>query len=673
MHSTGVRVRKLRRDRGWSAQRLADECARYGPSSPTRGTIAKIESGVRKSVTTDELLVLARAFGVDPTELLDESAPETPVPTAAQPVTRRRGRLLVESLARAHQAALNRPLLDLSTPPAGPSVPSLAAGYIRPHGRVGTVEANADLANEAWWQDRPLYDDLETFFASYLASPRPTAVLTLVLGGPGSGKSVLAAMLAARLSGTGFVPILISLRHMPADAPIQVQIEHALLNITGERAAWPDFVRALGGLTPLILLDGVDELFQATGASQTDYLHHVAMFQRREVELGRPVAVVAFGRTVGFGRMSVPSGSAAVLLEPFDEAQIEAWIGAWNAANAEGFAEAGDQASLPPDISDLVRQPILLLIHVLATTGGEKGFSGSRAALYERFLRFFAERETSKFAPSIHKSDTERTVQATLRDLAIAALAMINRRKSWLEESELEEDLQALMPEMQDRPASASSRPPSGLAQRLIGAFFFIMSTSAELGGGQRMYTFTHPSFGDYLIASLLWDILDEASKQRSVSLSDSAEDDRPYAILSFAVLSQRPAVLEFLAELARGKTQYERKEATDTVLRLLRSAHRAAESGRYAAYRPLKLPITARIAAYTANLTLIAAHLTGGMRAQRLFEGEYEPVDRWHREVLLWRSQLPIEDMRSLTDTLRAEDDPAGLDVRITPRTTRS
>ena len=49
------RIRSLRSERRWSARQLADECARTGMSSLTRSTIAKIESGVRKSITVDEL------------------------------------------------------------------------------------------------------------------------------------------------------------------------------------------------------------------------------------------------------------------------------------------------------------------------------------------------------------------------------------------------------------------------------------------------------------------------------------------------------------------------------------------------------------------------------------------------------------------------------------------
>ncbi|MCW2917010.1 MAG: hypothetical protein JWN52_5078, partial [Actinomycetia bacterium] len=47
---------------------------------------------------------------------------------------------------------------------------------------------------------------------------------------------------------------------------------------------------------PVIMLDGFDELLQATGIGQTDYLEQVARFQEREGDQGRPVAVIVTSR-----------------------------------------------------------------------------------------------------------------------------------------------------------------------------------------------------------------------------------------------------------------------------------------------------------------------------------------------------------------------------------------
>lgn len=75
------RVRHLRRQRHWSAQQLADACAEAGMKTLSRGTIAKIESGVRKSVSAAEVQTLAKVLGVTPTELLapERERPDRPL------------------------------------------------------------------------------------------------------------------------------------------------------------------------------------------------------------------------------------------------------------------------------------------------------------------------------------------------------------------------------------------------------------------------------------------------------------------------------------------------------------------------------------------------------------------------------------------------------------------
>ncbi|ORV63466.1 helix-turn-helix domain-containing protein [Mycobacterium fragae] len=62
-------VRRLRRDRGRSAQWLADRTAELG-YTVTRPVIADLENGRRKYVTTAELVVLARALNTTPIALL---------------------------------------------------------------------------------------------------------------------------------------------------------------------------------------------------------------------------------------------------------------------------------------------------------------------------------------------------------------------------------------------------------------------------------------------------------------------------------------------------------------------------------------------------------------------------------------------------------------------------
>ncbi|WP_228001753.1 helix-turn-helix domain-containing protein [Nocardia australiensis] len=93
-HHVAYRVRRLRAQRGWSAQQLADRCG----DTLTRSTIAKIESGVRQTVKVEELEALAHAFGVDEAELL---SPPTPAEELSDAVTslRRSVELSTQQLA----------------------------------------------------------------------------------------------------------------------------------------------------------------------------------------------------------------------------------------------------------------------------------------------------------------------------------------------------------------------------------------------------------------------------------------------------------------------------------------------------------------------------------------------------------------------------------------------
>ena len=76
----GERVKALREERGWSAQKLANECARAGATSLSRSAIAKIEASLRR-LRTDEAVTLARVFGLALDDLLgpeaDDGSPHT--------------------------------------------------------------------------------------------------------------------------------------------------------------------------------------------------------------------------------------------------------------------------------------------------------------------------------------------------------------------------------------------------------------------------------------------------------------------------------------------------------------------------------------------------------------------------------------------------------------------
>ncbi|MFG1605667.1 NACHT domain-containing protein [Actinoplanes sp. NPDC049265] len=622
--STAERVRQLRKDRGWSAQRLAEECARYGPPWLSRGTIAKIESGIRKSVTTDDLTVLARAFGVEPTALLTETGSDLPALIAPQPITPDRGEMLVRSLALAHRAALSRPLVESSFLDDDVTVPTAKESYLEPRFRLGAGGADSAMASEQWWRELPLRDDISAFMAAWLALPSSTQAPLIVLGSPGAGKSMLTEVMAARLPAETYVSVVVKLRHVPPDGTIQDQIEHAIFADTGERTAWPDFSRAIAGKHPVILLDGLDEQLRATGFPRSRYLREVTDFQRREDALDRPVSVLVTCRTVAFERFRMPAETTAIRLEPFDDDRVRAWVDVWNRVNPHRRASA---EALLRSWPGLANEPLLLLLLAISAPA-----SGIRAEFYRRLLFAAARRETAK---SDTPNDSDRAVRSVQRDLAVVAFAMLNRRAGHVRHGDLEQDLRSLG-------SAASVTKP----EPVINTFFFTMEHPAPMGPA---YEFLHSSFAEYLVASHALEILDDVARQMLADRMFSVDPDDGYlrSLLSFATLSHWPGVTGFLTELTREWPADGRMTIRETLLALLRRApYRESQD---TDYRPVDAPITTRIANYTANLTLLLSCVGGGLSPDDLFPDAADPADRWEREVLFWRSQLPAEDVESL------------------------
>ncbi len=207
----------------------------------------------------------------------------------------------------------------------------------------------------------------------------------LVLGRPGAGKSVLTRILAARLSTTRFLPIRVPLRDADTSLRLQQQIEQAVLAATTEETTWPSLARSIDAV-PVIIFDGFDELLQATGVSQNDFLQMAAEFQQREREQGRAAAVIVTSRTSVADRATLPPETLLLRLQSFDEPRIRGWVDIWNEVNATHL-DAEDVLAH----RELAGQPLLLLMLALYDSDGNalrRGPAGRLATgeLYEQLL-----------------------------------------------------------------------------------------------------------------------------------------------------------------------------------------------------------------------------------------------------------------------------------------------
>ena len=571
------------------------------------------------------------------------------------------------ALWRAYQAPLTRPVLATRVAPEGLTVPLLGRAYVNPDFRVAANSLAEHLGEESTWADEPVRNDLAGFLAGYLTSPGATKAPLIVLGQPGSGKSVLTQMMAARLPADQFLVVRVVLRDVAADEEVQTQIEHGVHTVTGESLAWPDLARTAGDALPVVLLDGFDELLQATGVSQADYLKKVAEFQDREATQGRPVAVVVTSRIAVADRALPAAGMVVIRLEPFREAQVGEWLQMWNQANAEGFARRGLQP-LPLHAvlahAELAAQPLLLTMLAVFDADGNDlqnlGEALKTSDLYDRLLTRFAEREVDRTGAPLTLDQLDHAVEHELLRLSLAAFAMFNRGRQWITEAELDLDLAALFSQPGSLSRATTLRAPLSVAQITLGRFFFIYEAQATRDKARlRTYEFLHATFGEYLVARLVAQELGDLARTARPAVTRRAappDDAFLYALLSFMPLTTRGTVISFLAERLEALPGDHRKILQSALLELFYDALSPRHDTRYSDYLPLELHVPARYAAYTANLVLMIVLAGGPVTCSSLFPHSRDAALEWRNLALLWRSQLRTEGWSGLVNTIAVE-----------------
>lgn len=571
------------------------------------------------------------------------------------------------TLRRAEALLLDAPILGVDEIGAGIAIPNLREAYVSADFRVAGLAAADEPMGEQWWQQHEVRSGLDMFLEGFLTAPKAVEVPILLLGLPGSGKSLLTKVLAAQLPAEDFLVVRVPLRDVPADADVQDQIEAAIRQATGERTMdWANVVRAAGPALPVVLLDGFDELLQATGLHQSDYLERVAHFQRREAALGRPLAIVVTSRTLVADQVRMTPGGIAIRLEPFSPVQTAQWLELWNSRNADYFHRHGllpltaEQAFVQPDLAS---QPLLLLMLALydAQDNAYQREAGTLAGfeLYERLLVRFARREVLKHEARLTEEDTAQAIEHEMLRLSIAAFGMFNRGQQWVTEDELGADFRVLLP----HPASLRTGLRAALSdtQRTLGRFFFIHRSEAFRDGARLLsYEFLHATFGEFLIARLvvseLQDLLAAERSDAQGARPSRADDSFLYALLSFAACAGRSPISAFLAEALRSLPTQDRNELRRLLLSLFHESLHERPASVYASYQPCVRSTPAAAAFFHANLLLVLLEVAREVSGEDLFPSAQDPVLAWKSTMLLLESQLNWEEWRSLADRLRLE-----------------
>ncbi|MBO4271429.1 NACHT domain-containing protein [Microbispora triticiradicis] len=591
-----------------------------------------------------------------------------------------------EDLVRRYRHQLDAPLAGVDAVPEAVTLPTLRQIYINPSYRsLPTRGRSADpdrWISEGSWQEEERRDDLWAFLMDHLVSTPAADVPLVVLGQPGAGKSLFTQVLAAELDPADFLVVRVELRAVPSDAEIQRQIEVAMNSLTGTTLSWPEFTAESGTAQPVILLDGFDELLQASGVSHYDFLERVQAFQRREAELDRPVAMIVTSRTAVADQVRYPEGTVVVRLENFDDDQVGRWLTTWNDANPA--------TSLTPEVAlaqgELCRQPLLLFMLALFHSGGGALTPGiGQAQLYERLFTRFAERDVGKLDDSLPDHERRRAVARELDRLSTVAFSMFNRGRQTVADKDLVADFAVLPIGGGSSYASGSIGTPSGelrraaaldVAQRLAGRFFFrLFVQQAQAVYGQqstrKTYEFLHASFGEFLVARWVVGEVRRLARRAREAADDPCppppDDSLLNALLSKAVISMREQrILGFVRDLLGGLDGEELAELRAVLCVLFRQCLRTRGRSVYDEYRPVELSAPAEYAVYSANLVLLLLLVSAAQNAAALPLNELyssasprSAEDRraaWRSATRLWHSQLTDNEWDSIVRVIRVD-----------------
>ncbi|MFG1678208.1 NACHT domain-containing protein [Micromonospora sp. NPDC049282] len=567
-----------------------------------------------------------------------------------------------KKLSRKYSSVLAQPIWR--TEVEGLAFPNVNEGFVSTDFRLSIAGDQSRPHQDGWWERQERRVDLATFLATYVADPASTKKPLIILGHPGAGKTLLSEVIASRLPTGSHTPIIVQLRRVDADADIHQQIESALESNVREHVSWGSFCRE-SPTTKVIIFDGLDELIQATGVTQTSYIEKIAKFQEDEWRDGHAMVPIITSRVLVMDRVRVPKHSMLVKLEHLSDEQVSHWVRRWNQSNTDSPRFRPLTAAELLHHGDLARQPLLLfLLAIYAAESKIESLASeelSGAELYRRLLDSFILRQVREKLQKteIGAAEIARRQAVLRRDLSLAAFAMFNRGKQSVSENDLGKDLHALAPTKQSH-IQADFSEPIDRANSTVAAFFFVhVSKSAEhdAARGRSNFEFLHATFGEYLVAEYTVDRLRDLSmdrdRLRERMFAQPLEDQEFRAILAHQPLLKRQAAAEFAKEIMSYPAS-KKADLRDTAIELFCNARDKKGYDLVEGYLPTPFDPICRLANYTANmatLAILAAH------PEAIPENLLSKNSTWHSTVNLWLAGLDTEGQESVLRGLNRDN----------------
>lgn len=511
-------------------------------------------------------------------ERLSEIIIELPLKNQEEKVKR-----IVTSLIEKYKSEIKKPIVDAQNQKEKLNYPSIEKAFIPQSFKILQYKVGEQLGREDTWFGQNVNKCMDSFWTQYYLSPYSLEHLLLILGEPGSGKSLLTKIICAQMSKEYNIVIRIPLREVDVEKDIE-QIVCEQIEKDGDASepvpTFKWFAECFVCNPITVIFDGYDEVLQTTGKVYRNLLNKLSKFQTECEERHRPIRVIVTSRKFLIDKADVPVGTTVMRLMEFDQQQKQRWIEIWNDHNEDVFEQADISPFLLPEnntsIDDLSKQPLLLLMLAVYDANIEekinslrKAKSLNRTKLYDELLCRFIKRELKKgargeetFFEELDVKEQSYKINAEMKRLGIVALGMFNRCKLSLQMTELQQDLE----DMDARQVKLTSN--SGMlssAELLGGSFFFIHKVESGEGEHDRrkiIFEFMHKTFYEFLLADLilknLVDVIDGLNELRHSRiqsnyqnvLNDPAQLDKQYYIaLMYTDLCREPEVLNMMAE----------------------------------------------------------------------------------------------------------------------------
>lgn len=392
-------------------------------------------------------------------------------------------------------------------------------------------------------------NDIGSILLKAIIDPHSSTSPIIILGNPGAGKSMLSHIFAARLiESSEFVPFLIKLRDVNTDnTKVNEHINQGLKkSLAGDsNVSWISWAKEFKDRTPVIILDGFDELLQASATELNGYLLEIQELQNQALNYDIFPRVILTSRLAIMQDIKIPDGTLVIKLDSFNEERQKLWIDKWNRLqNAEKFKPF----RIPNNthIQELAKEPLLLFMLAIydfeeseLQLAEKENFSQSK--LYDRLFDKFTIRQLEKDTSFIHldhEEEEERIELFRLR-LGIVALMMFLNDKTDHSSNKLNEELKGFE-------LSNGNIDPN----EIIGGFFFIHENKATKENGDKLlnFEFLHKTFGEFLAADFLLRIaayrIDKSKSRRKLSKEGTLR-----FCFGYNWLHKHPKILSFMKE----------------------------------------------------------------------------------------------------------------------------